>query len=195
MNRRRARLNLGRSIAVGLFSALVASLASAQDSAPGLLEIAQAFGFETEQVQALRAGETVVGELAANSDNELALSLAMLSSRDLAWHWDRLKAASTSDPTVHATGELVGDGRAALEEFELPPEELDRLAELEPGEDANFSTREYERLAAAAASDDAEARRSSLQSAMREILAERLADLFKDGLNDITIVDQAGEHG
>ena len=175
--RRPPRRYLARSASCCWLSALLATTALAETPTPGLLEIASAFGFDAAQVQALRGDETVGGELEANSDNELALSMAMLSERDLVWHSERMELALTSDPTVHSTGVLVGDGRASLEELKLPAEELDGLADLKPGKNANFSAKEYEELARAAArSDDPEVRRDAMQGAMREILVRRLAD-------------------
>ncbi|MDJ0866965.1 MAG: hypothetical protein QNK03_12710, partial [Myxococcota bacterium] len=102
-------------------------------------------------------------------------------------------AEETSDPTVHATAELVGDGRTSLEKLELPVAELDRLAEIEPGEDANFSSGEYAKLAAARAGiTDRKERRAALQAALREILAERLAAYRSRGLAGIAPYQRAG---
>jgi hypothetical protein len=160
--------------------------AVADTKGPSLTEVARAFGFDEAQVASVRTGKTESGELEANSDNELALSMAFLTSRDLSWHWDRIVDATRSDPSVHAVGELIGDGKAALEKFSLPAEELDELAKVKAGQDSNFSKDEITRLqAAAATSGGREARRSALQSAMREILATRFAAYRSGGLEAI----------
>ena len=175
-----------------LSATLLAPSAAMAGESARLVEIAQAFGFQASQLDALRGGETIAGQLEARSGNELALSMALLSSRDLAWHWDELGAEETSDPTVHATGELVGDGRASLEKLELPVAELDRLADVEPGEDANFSSEEYARLASAQAGiTDQNERRAALQATLREILAERLAAYRSRGLAGIAPYQRA----
>jgi hypothetical protein len=155
--------------------------------------VAQAFGFDEGQVASLRTGKIVNGELKANSDNELALSMAFISSRDLSWHWKRVVDAVSSDPAVHSIGELTGDGRAALEEFSLPAEELDELASIEAGPTTNFSSDEIARLQAAMAeSEDRENQRAALLSAMREILAERFVAYRDGGLDAIVPYARGG---
>jgi hypothetical protein len=166
---------------------MAAMAAVANTKGPSLTEVARAFGFNEAQVASVRAGKTVSGELEANSDNELALSMAFLTSRDLSWHWDRLVDATRADPSVHAVGELTDDGKASLEEFSLPAEELDRLANVKAGQDSNFSKDEITKLqAAAATSGDLEPRRAALLSALREILAARFAAYRDGGLDAIS---------
>jgi hypothetical protein len=165
-------------------TAVISSPAVASE--PSLTQVAEAFGFDEAQVASLRTGEVVSGELEANSDNELALSIAFRTSRDLSWHWNRMLAGARADPSVHAVGELTGDGKAALEKFSLPAEELDQLAKVEAGPEANFSTDEIAKLhAAASSSHGKEARRAALQSTMREILAARFAAYRAGGLDAI----------
>jgi hypothetical protein len=155
--------------------------------------VARAFGFDEAQVASVRTGKTERGELDANSDNELALSMAFLTSRDLSWHWDRIVDATRSDPSVHAVGELIGDGKAALEKFSLPAEELDELAKVKAGQDSNFSKDEISKLqAAAATSGGREARRTALQSAMRKILATRFVAYRSGGLEAIAPYARGG---
>ena len=169
----------------------IAGVANA--SGPSLVEVAKAFGFDEAQVESIRAGKTVSGELKANSDNELALSMAFLSPRDLAWQWDRLVAAKTSDPSIHMLGELTGDGRASLEAWTLPDEELDRLAKVKAGPNANFSKNEIALLhAAAIESSDSTSRRAALQSAMREILAARYTQYRNGGLAAVSPYARGG---
>jgi len=157
--------------------------AAAGSSTPDLAEVMQAFGFEPDQLEAIRAGQTVNGRLDANSDNELALSMAYLSSRELGWQLDQLEKFRTSDPSIRAKRELIGDGRASLAELELPTEELDRLAEAKPGMDVNLSSDEIARLRMAAdTSANQDERRAAVESAMREVLAERFAAYKNGGL-------------
>jgi hypothetical protein len=166
-----------------LQSALLAPSSVADTSKPNLEEIARAFGFEPAQVEAIRAGETVSGQLESNSDNELALSMAFLSTHDVGWHLDRLEKSHTSDPSIHAMREMVGDGRASLAELEIPAEELDRLAEAEPGMDVNLSSDEITQLREAArTSKKKDEQHAAVQSAMREILAGRFAAYKNGGL-------------
>lgn len=160
-------------------------------SEPELVEIGRAFGFDEEQVAGLRAGEVQSAELDANSDNELALSMALLSSRGVDWHWQRILDATRSDPSVIEVGELTGDGKASLEGFEYPPEELDALAEVEAGPDSNFSSDEIVRLVrAAAGASGKEARRKALQAEMRAILAARFEAYRSEGLAGIAPYDR-----
>ena len=174
-------------------TAMAAMTAVANTEGPSLTEVARAFGFDEAQLASVRMGKTVSGELEANSDNELALSMAFLTSRDLSWHWDRMVNATRADPSVHTIGELTGDGKAALEEFSLPAEELDRLAKVEAGQDSNFSKDEIKRLqAAAATSGEPEPRRAALLSAMREILAARFTAYRDGGLDAISPYARGG---
>jgi hypothetical protein len=186
-NSLRTRFIGRRALAVlSMIFATTAMTAVADTKGPSLMEVARAFGFDEAQVASLRAGEIVSGELEANSDNELALSMAFLSSHDLSWHWDRMIDTARSDPSIRAIGELIGDGKAALEEFSLPAEDLDQLAKVEAGPKTNFSIDEIARLqAAAATSRDPEPRRAALLSTMREILAARFAAYRNGGLDAI----------
>ena len=187
--------SLGRGT-IAVLTALYAMAAMtgvANTKGPSLTEVARAFGFDEAQLASVRMGKTVSGELEANSDNELALSMAFLTSRDLSWHWDRMVDSTRVDPSVHAIGELTGDGKAALEEFSLPAEELDRLAKVEAGQASNFSKDEITRLqAAAATSGDLKPRRAALLSAMREILAARFAAYRDGGLDAISPYARGG---
>jgi hypothetical protein len=169
----------------------VVPLDPATAAEPTLVEIGQAFGFDEEQVAELRGGEVQSAELDAKSDNELALSMALLSSRDVDWHWQRILDATRSDPTVLQVGELTGDGKGSLESLALPLEELDALAEVEAGSDSNFSSDEIVRLRRAAtdASDQA-ARREALQAEMRTILAARFEAYRSGGLDGIAPYDR-----
>jgi hypothetical protein len=179
------------AIMMAVFIAFVAPFDPATAVEPDLVEIGQAFGFDEDQVAALRAGEIQGAELDAKSDNELALSMALLSSRDVDWHWKRILAATRSDPTVLQVGELTGDGKASLEGLTLPPEELDALAETEAGPDSNFSSDEIVRLRRAATdAGDQAARRETLQAEMRAILAARYEAYRSGGLGGIAPYDR-----
>jgi len=172
----------------------VMPLGTAAASEPTLVEVGEAFEFDAKQVAALRAGEVQKSELDANSDNELALSFALLSSRSVDWHWQRILDSNRSDPTVLSTGELTGDGKASLENFTLPPEELDALAKAKAGSNSNFSSDEILRLKKAAAEADGEkARRQALQVEMRAILAARFEAYLGGGLAGIAPYDRG--HG
>ena len=165
----------------------------ANDSDPSLIEVAKAFGFDETQVESLRAGKTVSANLDANSDNELALSMALLSHQDVAWHENRLVESRTSDPSTRMRGELTGDGKASLEAWTMPDEELDRLAEIEAGPNANFSMDEIALLhAASEANPDPKKRRAALQSVMREILAARYSEYRTGGLAAVSPYARGG---
>ena len=72
-----------------------------------LAEVAAAYGLTAEQVERMRSGKVVGGELEAVSDNELALSFAFLSEHSVAWHEERLDRGESSDPTILDRGELT----------------------------------------------------------------------------------------
>ena len=188
---------IGRGAALAVLAMIFATTtitAVADTKEPSLMEVGRAFGFDEAQVASVRTGKTESGELDANSDNELALSMAFLTSRDLSWHWDRIVDATRSDPALYEIGELIGDGKASLEGFSLPAEELDQLAKVKAGQDSNFSKDEITRLqTAAATSGGRKARRTALQSAMREILATRFAAYRSGGLEAITPYARGGD--
>jgi hypothetical protein len=178
---------------IQLLSVLLAMSATADSSTPDLEEVALAFGFSPAQIEKIRAGEAVGGRLEANSDNELALSMAFVSPRDIGWHLDRLEESHTSDPSIRAMRELVGDGRASLAELEFPAEELDRLAKAEPGMDVNLSSDEIARLREAAGTrNNQEERRAAVEAAMREVLAGRFAAYENAGLAAIAPYARGG---
>jgi hypothetical protein len=156
-----------------------------------LSAVASAYGLTDEQVAEMRRGKVVGGELEAVSDNELALSFAFLSKLPVEGHIDRLDRGITSDPAILASGELTGDGGESLAQLVLPDAELDRLAEVEAGRDANFSSEEIASLrAAGSSSQDAVARRAALQAAFRDLLAGRFQAYRARGLAGIVSYDR-----
>ena len=179
--------------ALALMVAMATIPGAANESEPSLIEVAKAFGFDETQVESLRAGKTVSADLDANSDNELALSMAHLSHRDVVWHENRLVGSMTSDPSTRMRGELTGDGKASLEAWTMPDEELDLLAEVEAGPNANFSMDEIALLHAASETNpDPKTRRAALQSVMREILAARYSEYRAGGLAAVSPYARGG---
>ncbi len=189
---RPARPSLGPVVLALPLCLAAAASASAENDVPSLAEVASAYGFDAKKTEAMLRGETVGGKLESVSDNELALSMAFLSTRAVPWHTQRTEEATTSDPTMLGFREMEGDGRSALAELVLPDEELDRLVAVSPGNGANFSSDEIARLRAAAegAGGDPDARRSAVQDAFRSILAGRLAAYRERGLAGLAPYDR-----
>ncbi len=170
---------------------VVGDVAIADPSEPSIADVGKAFEFDSDEMAEIREGKVVVSQLEANSDNELALSLGFLSARNTGWLWTRLESGASADPTMLSSGVFGSDPAASLKAFVLSDDELDRLIDIEPGDEVNFSTEEITRLQAAGrSSSDQKARRASQLSTLREILAERLAAYRKAGLSGIAPYDR-----
>lgn len=184
---------------LALFSMLLPLASSAADgsSAPTHQEVGSAFAIDDGDIATLlEDGVRVGGTLNSVSDNELALAMALVTTKDLAWQHDRLVRGQEVDPTVMRMARIGDDPIESLRELTLPDDEIDRLAEVAPGYDANFSSEEIAKLKAIAAGGGGpEARRPALMEAFREILAERVAVYRRGGLAALAPYDRGGDEG
>jgi hypothetical protein len=165
--------------------------ASADPAPPTVEEIAEAFAIEGN-LDAIDRGELVGGDLRAVSDNELAIAVATASERTTPWLWQRLLTARGLDtePAIIEWGEIGDDVVATLRRLTLPDSEVEKLAEAEPGEDANFASDEIAQLRRAAKTEGKSARREALLEALRKILALRLEAYRSGGLASISAYDR-----
>ena len=165
--------------------------AFADVSPPSLEEIAAAFAIEGD-LGGLARGELVGGNLQAVSDNELALAVATRSKRKPAWVWAHLLRARGLDaePAVLEWAEIGDDVEASLRALRLPEDEIERLADAEPGPDANFASAEIELLRAAARTPGKAARRQALLECLHGILAARFRAYRSGGLGAIVPYDR-----
>jgi hypothetical protein len=171
-------------------------VASAESNVPSLDEIARGYGLSDADVKKMRAGGRAGGELEAASNNELSLSVGFYSSKAVDWHQDRLIESRSADHTILAWQAIETPNAAAFSKIELPPDELKWLAEVEPGEDANFSTEEIALLRASRDSAKGAAQDAALLETFREILAGRTAAYLKRGLKGVAPYDRGdGEIG
>lgn len=167
---------------------------SAQAEAPSaplpLAEVAEAYGFASDDVETMLAGKPVLGDLRAVSDNELALSAMFLTNKTLSWHLDRIEASRSADPTLRSMGFFDDDLMAGLARLELGDEELDRIAEAEVGDDFNFTEAEVAQIRRAAETKEAAARRGAVLDAFKAVLVERVARYQRGGLDSIEADDR-----
>ena len=157
---------------------------------PSLTEVAEAYGFTSDDVEAMLSGEAVLGDLRAVSDNELALSAMFLTNKPLSWHLDRIEAARSVDPTLEGMGFFGDDPMADLAPLELGDDELDRIAKAEVGDDFNLTKSEVERIRAAAKAEGKAARRRDVLNAFKAVLADRVARYRRGGLSSIEAYDR-----
>ncbi len=173
-----------------------AALPARADEPPTLLEVAAGYGFSASDVETMRSGKLVFGSLEAVSENELALSAALLSRRPVDWHFrhsrDPETAANLVDPTQTAIHVLDGDGHAGLSQLVLDAELIDQLAQVEAGWDANFSGDEIRKLREAGRASDPAARRAAVLEAFREVLSGRYRAYRERGLKGLVPYDRGG---
>lgn len=196
--KREVRVGGGRTLigVVGAASLLLGSAMAAETNPPTFEEIARGYGLTEKDVKEIRGGKRAGGDLEAASDNELSLAFGIPVSKDVAWLRERLIAGKTADHTVMASQAIESPDAAAFAELSLPPSEIKWLAEVEAGEDANFSTEEIERLQASAALAKGPARDAALLKTFHEILAGRVAAYQRGGLEGVVPYDRGkGDFG
>lgn len=181
----------GRTL-VGVAAAalLVFGIAAAAANGPTFDEIAHGYGLTERDIKTIRGGKRAGGDLDAASNNELSLAFGIPISEDVAWLRERLLSGQTADHTVLAWKAIENPDAAAFAELSLPPSEIKWLAEVEAGEDANFSKEEIERLQASAASAKGPARDAALLKTFHEILAGRVAAYQRGGLEAVAPYDR-----
>ena len=172
---------------------LAGSVAYATDPPLSLESIGDAFGISEGDVEALRKGKRVGGDLSLAADNELALSVGLRTTATPADLWTYQVKGRTFevDPTIAQYG-LIGDNAASsLATLTLPDVEIERLAKAEPGSDINLSTVEIESLQKIAASTtEPGARRDALLNGFRRILQGRVEAYRKGGLDAVVPYDR-----
>ncbi len=169
---------------------MLGATTAAETSAPSFEEIARGYGLSEKDIEALGRAERVGGELEAASNNELSISIGLHVSQPIAWHRERLLESRTVDHTVLAWGRIEAPDATDFAKLSLPPGEIEWLAEVEAGDDANFSTQELARLQASAASASGPARDAALLKTFRAILAERTAAYQRAGLAALAPYDR-----
>jgi hypothetical protein len=191
-------ISLHRGVLIGSLL-LAGGIAAEVESPPSLEEIGDAFGISARDIAAARKGKRVGGGLNLVSDNELSMSLALRTSATPADLWAYIEEGRTFDvdPTIVQYGSLEGDAAASLAKLQLPDAEIERLANAEPGQDVNLSTREIESLQKIAASKtEPKERREALLEGFRQILAGRFEAYRKGGLGAVVPYDRGdGEVG
>lgn len=170
-------------------SLLLAGTAAPETGTPlSLEEIADAFGISEGDLEDLRQGKRVGGDLSLVSENELGLSLAVQVSRTPDEIWEYLIGGRfmEEEPTIRQFGMIGEDVAASLAKLELPDAEIERLANVEPGPDINLSKSEIESLQKIAASTtEPTARREALLEGFRRILTGRVEAYRKGGLGAV----------
>ncbi|MBW2391676.1 MAG: hypothetical protein JRG89_25065, partial [Deltaproteobacteria bacterium] len=82
--------------------AVLGSATAAETSPPTFDEIAHGYGLTEGDIKTIRGGKRAGGDLEAASNNELSLAFGIPTSKDVAWHRERLIAGKTADHTVMA---------------------------------------------------------------------------------------------
>lgn len=165
---------------------------AAETGTPSFEEIAHGYGLSDKDIEKLRRGDRAGGDLNAASDNELVIAVGIPISKGTDWFWERLVEARSSDHTVLAWGPIDSPGEEAFAALTLPPKEIEWLAEVEAGEDANFSTEEIAQIQAVSSASKGPARTAALLTIFRQILAERVAAYQKGGLEAAALYDRGG---
>jgi hypothetical protein len=178
---------------------LAGGIAAGVESSLSLAAIGDAFGISAADVEALRNGKRVGGNLTLVSENELALSLAVRTSATPAELWEYIVEGRSFDvdPTIVQHGVIGEDVAASLAKLQLPDAEIERLANAEPGPDVNLSRSEIESLKKIAASKrEPSERREALLEGFRRILVGRVEAYRKGGLGAVVPYDRGdGEVG
>jgi hypothetical protein len=172
-----------RVLRIAVLCVAAPALAHGQGNAPTVLEVATALGFDSAAVARAQKGEIVSRAIDESSRNEIGAVVAMVLRAPVSRVEARIRKAGAMelDPSVLAHGPIqVPATAASLAALQIPPAELDRLAQASAGSDLNLSTDEIAALRAAAPKG-----RDAVGAAFRGLLAARVEAYRKSGLAGI----------
>ncbi len=174
-------------LAIVLCSSFVLDLAAAEQVSVTAREIARKLGLSDEQIEALERGEPVSTELEAVSDKEIGLTFSAVSGAGI----DAIHELSATgrgfdyDPVIIAHGEIGESPAESLAALTLPDVEIDRLSEVEAGDEFNLSPDELARIHEAAGVESPSERRQAVMKEYRSLLVARITAYQSRGLAGI----------